>query len=497
MITLIKRLPRHATAGIKRALRLAGIILFGGLTTGIIVLVMVLNDRPDLTIWHKADLDEEFTKKSDLGSIDEYLELEDRLFKQLREEVYDKIEEKDKRMLNRYYAGSLSDASAWPQDWNRTWREYPANPKSGVLLLHGMSDSPYSMRSLGEAMVDGETAVLVLRIPGHGTAPSGLLDTRWEDMAAAVKLAMNDLRQTVGADAPISIVGYSNGGALAVEYSLSAIEDDTLHMPHKLVLLSPEIGVSNMAALAIWQSRLGRVLGLEKLAWNSILPEYEPYKYGSFSLNAARQAYRLTDTIRKRLKRARSRDLLGKFPPVLAFQSAVDATVSVRALVEVLFNSLPENGHELVLYDVNRLTEAQPIYTPNLTPGLETMRKNADLLFRFTLLANRDGESREIVEHTRAAGNPEIEVQETQLVWPMGIYSLAHVALPFPETDPIYGGATAEESPGIQIGNTIIRGERGVLQIPASTMLRLRWNPFYDYQQEEILKFLSRSSSAS
>jgi alpha-beta hydrolase superfamily lysophospholipase len=347
------------------------------------------------------------------------------------------------------------------------------------------------MRSLGEAVADGDTAIVALRIPGHGTAPSGLLDTEWEDMAAAVKIAVSDLVKTVG-DGPISVIGYSNGGALAIEYSLAAIEDRSLRMPDKLILLSPEIGVSKMAALAIWQSRLGHVLGLEKLAWNAILPEYEPYKYGSFALNAARQAYRLTDSIRKRMKKARSRGSLADFPPVLAFQSVVDATVSAPALVEVLFNSLPVNGNQLVLYDINRLTEAEPIFAANPTPGLDKMKAHSGHTFRFTLLENKSGESRELVERSREPGGAVLETADPQLSWPMGIYSLAHVALPFPESDPIYGGATAEKSPGIQIGNTIARGERGVLLIPASTMLRLRWNPFYDYQQAHILRFLGR-----
>jgi alpha-beta hydrolase superfamily lysophospholipase len=490
MLSIIKRLPSHAKAGLKRTLKLVGTILFGGLTMGIIILVMMLNNRPDLRIWHKADLDEEFTRKSKVTTLDGYLELEDRLFAQLKSEVYDQIDDADKRLLNRYHCGSRCDPTAWSQDWNRTWRLYPESPKSGLLLLHGMSDSPYSMRSLGQAMANAEMAVVALRIPGHGTAPSGLLDTRWEDMAAAVKVAMNDLKRVVG-EGPISIVGYSNGGALAVEYSVSALEDKGLRMPHRLVLISPSIGVSKMAALAIWQSRLGRVLGLEKLAWNAIQPEYDPYKYGSFSLNAARQAYRLTDSIRKRLKKARSRGELDGFPPLLAFQSVVDATVTAPALVDVLFNSLPVNGHELVLYDINRLTEAEPIFSANPTPGLDEMKAHAKHSFRFTLLENKDGESRELVERSRAPGSEVVETSDPKLTWPKGIYSLAHVALPFPETDAIYGGETAEESPGIQIGNTVIRGERGVVLIPASTMLRLRWNPFYAYQQARILDFLA------
>ena len=97
---------------------------------------------------------------------------------------------------------------------------------------------------------------------------------------------------------------------------------------------------------------------------------------------------------------------------------------------------------------------------------------------------------------SRAPGSDEIVESETQLVWPMGIYSLARVALPFPETDAVYGNDKAEDYPGIQIGNTIVRGERGVLQIPPSTMLRLRWNPFYDYQENRIVDFLMPGGSA-
>ena len=218
------------------------------------------------------------------------------------------------------------------------------------------------MRSLAERMADGKTAVVALRIPGHGTAPSGLLDVKWEDMAAAVKIAVEHLKAEVG-DGPISIIGYSNGGALAVEYALSTIEDETLPKVEKLVLISPMIGVTKMAALAVWQSRLGRVLGLQKLAWNAILPEYEPYKYGSFALNAGRQSYRLTDTLRSRIEKAKSQGKLGGIPPILAFQSAVDATVSVSALVGVLFDSLPDKGHELILFDINRRKVTESVFS--------------------------------------------------------------------------------------------------------------------------------------
>ena len=61
------------------------------------------------------------------------------------------------------------------------------------------------------------------------------------------------------------------------------------------------------------------------------------------------------------------------------------------------------------------------------------------------------------------------------------------MALPFPADDPLYGGVDDDESPGIQIGNLALRGERGVLQISAADMLRLRWNPFHAYMEQRTL----------
>ena len=84
---------------------------------------------------------------------------------------------------------------------------------------------------------------------------------------------------------------------------------------------------------------------------------------------------------------------------------------------------------------------------------------------------------------------PRITQKDTGLTWPNDIYSLAHVALPFPINDPLYGNDDSDDSPGIRIGDLAMRGERGVLWIPAGDMLRLRWNPFYPYLERRVLEF--------
>ena len=57
--------------------------LVGAFIILLVVFVLFLESRPDLHVWHLAELDEEFTVSSPVESFEEYLALEDRLFRQL------------------------------------------------------------------------------------------------------------------------------------------------------------------------------------------------------------------------------------------------------------------------------------------------------------------------------------------------------------------------------------------------------------------------------
>ena len=186
--------------------------VLGVFATVVIAYVVYLDSRPDLRPWHTARLESEFRAGWPAKTLAEYLAIEDAVFRELRTEVYDRLEER--RKLNRYSAGSLSDPTAYPKDWNRTFELVPASPKGAVLLLHGLSDSPYSLRAIGERLHAEGYRVLGLRLPGHGTAPSGLVDATWQDWAAAVRLATRHLRSTVGGGCWNSSPG-SEGGPSA------------------------------------------------------------------------------------------------------------------------------------------------------------------------------------------------------------------------------------------------------------------------------------------
>ena len=483
MLRTLLRLARHVVHAV-----------LGGLLVLIGVAVYVLDSRPDLHPWHQVRLDAEFTVKSEVTDFRGYVELERRLFDQLEKKVYEQVRAEPGSSLNRYVRGSLSDPGRWPSNWNRSYELRPKEPVASVLLLHGLSDSPYSLQAIGASLHERGAAVLGLRVPGHGTVPSALIDTTWQDMAAAVRLAVRHLHEAAG-DKPIYLIGYSNGGALSVEYTLSALEDPELPVPDGIVLLSPEIGVTPAAVLARWQARLGRVLGLSKLAWSSILPEYDPFKYNSFPIGAGDLAYRITERIQEHLDALESSGKLAQMPPILAFQSSVDATVSAPALVEHLFARLEPPGHELVLFDINRLPDVVALLTRDPRDVFEPIMKRIHRGFTLTLVTSDDPQSRTVVARTLVHGDEQEKRVELDARWPLGVYSLGHIALPFSPMDPLYGGRDAPESPGVKLGHAELRGETGALLVSPKALMRQHWNPFFDYVKTRLVEFMNLTAA--
>jgi alpha-beta hydrolase superfamily lysophospholipase len=467
----------------------------GVVLTLLVVFILYLEGRPDLDAWHLAELDQEFTTDKAVTSFEEYLALEDRLFAQLDKRVYDRTGPVGDDRINRYKRGSAADPRRWTPNWNRSFEMAVDAPRASVLLLHGLSDSPYSLRALGERLHAAGAHVVGLRIPGHGTAPSGLVTVRWQDMAAAVRLAVAHLAER-NPGRPIQIVGYSNGAALAVHYALAALDNPALPRADRLVLLSPEIGVPAVAALAVWQARLGYLLGLDKLAWNDILPEYDPFKYGSFAVNAGDVSHRITTEIQRRIGQLSDSGELAAMPPILAFSSAVDATVLAPALVANLFDRLPPGAHELVLFDINHVNGIEPLLSWSPDEMVSVLERNAGQRFALSVVTNAQSHGPEVIERRWQPGRNSPTESPLGLQWPRDVYSLSHVALPFPPDDPVYGGRPNVPSPGVHLGDIAWRGERGVLHVSANAMLRLRWNPFYSYQERRVLEFFALGGSA-
>ncbi len=127
------------------------------LAVALSMLAALVGDSPPLKPWHTADLTAEFTAEmvGQIRTFDDYKVLEDRLFDELQAKVYAATGTGPEFALVRYSAGSAADPESRKPNWNRSF-ELPSDvPAGGVLLLHGMSDSPYSLRALGQAISTG------------------------------------------------------------------------------------------------------------------------------------------------------------------------------------------------------------------------------------------------------------------------------------------------------------------------------------------------------
>ena len=98
-----------------------------------------------------------------------------------------------------YYIGSRYDPNgpalrlAPGQPYNRSSRRTPPQVRGAALLIHGLSDSPYSMQNVADVLFAHGFEVTILRLPGHGTLPSGMVHMQYEDWVAAMHVAARDI----------------------------------------------------------------------------------------------------------------------------------------------------------------------------------------------------------------------------------------------------------------------------------------------------------------
>lgn len=89
-----------------------------------------------------------------------------------------------------------------------------ANADIGLLLVHGFTGSPASLRPLAQLLSGRGFAIELPRLPGHGTRPRDLLPTRYADWRAEALAGLGRLRSRVQ---KVFAVGLSMGGTLVLD----------------------------------------------------------------------------------------------------------------------------------------------------------------------------------------------------------------------------------------------------------------------------------------
>lgn len=224
---------------------------------------------------------------------------------------------------------------------NSPFQLYPKNFKAGInhpyqrgiLLIHGLSDSPYFMRTLGDFFAAQGFRVMAILLPGHGTQAGDLLTIKAESWEATVAYGCQQLAKEVD---ELYLGGFSAGGALSV---LQSLQDNCVR---GLFLFAPALKISAKARYA----RLYRLIDwlIPSAKWLNIYRDDDYYKYESFPNNAVTQMWRLTQKVSQQL---------AKKPltiPIFAVASADDATVNTNAVAAWLADC-PHPANHLVWYD--------------------------------------------------------------------------------------------------------------------------------------------------
>lgn len=194
--------------------------------------------------------------------------------------------------------------------------------KKGILLIHGLTDSPYLFHDLATFFYQQGFNVRTLLLPGHGTAAEALLDVHYKEWQQATKFAID---KTVNDFEQVYLGGFSTGGAL--------ILDD---------LLTTQMGSRDIKGVMLWapaSKAKSSAAGLAKVVdWIPFLDyahkaaDVDFAKYESFPLNAGAQVHSLMKGVSKKLEKT------SKVPPVPLFivTSEFDSTIDTAATVNLL-----------------------------------------------------------------------------------------------------------------------------------------------------------------
>lgn len=207
--------------------------------------------------------------------------------------------------------------------------------KRGVLLVHGLTDSPYSMRYLADIFREKGYRVMAILLPGHGSQPGDLLEITWQEWAKAVAYGCNQLATEVD---ELYLTGFSAGGALSVYQSLN---DSRVR---GLFLFSPALEINNRAAWANIHKLYSWLYPVAK--WVSIKPDSDIYKYESLPKNGAAQLYALIRVIHRQLQN-RTMDL-----PVFTVVSQNDTSVITSSTLKFMADARNPLNH-LLFYTTN------------------------------------------------------------------------------------------------------------------------------------------------
>ncbi len=193
------------------------------------------------------------------------------------------------------------------------------NAETGVLLSHGYTGSPYSMRPWAEYLAGQGFGVSVPRLPGHGTAWRELNDLRWQDWYAVLDNEVERLRKE---HRHVFVAGLSMGGCLALRLA----EEHGTDLDG-VIVVNPSVSSDDkrFVALPVLKRLLPSIPGIANDIKKPGVTENAYDRTPLKGLAEVRQLWRITRA-----------DLARVTQPVLLFRSVTDHVVEASSSRRVL-----------------------------------------------------------------------------------------------------------------------------------------------------------------
>ena len=180
----------------------------------------------------------------------------------------------------------------------------------GVLLSHGFTGTPQSMRPWAEHLADAGLTVACPLLPGHGTRWQDMNDTTWDDWYGAVETGFDDLRRRCST---VFAMGLSMGGTLVLRLAEQRAEQVA-----GVVVVNTSLATERKDAKLLPLAK--RLVGSFPGIANDIKkPGATELAYDRLPLKAAHSLQQAWPVV--------CRDLSRITAPVLVFRSAVDHVV--------------------------------------------------------------------------------------------------------------------------------------------------------------------------
>ena len=215
----------------------------------------------------------------------------------------------------------------------------------GVLLVHGFTGSPRSLRPWAEDLVARGYRVELPLLPGHGTRWEDMERTDWTDWYGAAEAAFDKLAAEVDA---VAVCALSMGGSLALELAAN-------RPVAALVLVNPSVGTTDKRFLVL--PLLSKVMRSIPAIGNDIAtPGVEEGAYSRTPLKGVVALTRLWRTVRSHLARVTA--------PALLFRSRTDHVVDPSSAETILRDVGSKQVQEVMLdrsYHVATLDYDAPV----------------------------------------------------------------------------------------------------------------------------------------